>query len=349
MEYTLIKKKWTQFSDWILSIDKKAFKRIFWILFVADAILWGLGPVLQKIHVGDVKEIYETYLEFRQYIPATMVQFLKGLRIPLFVLLVIDVLFLFWRRRYILVSLCSFSPDLEKANVGRKNRRISRKQLNLCDEMRYMKIPEAVAKADEFVERIQKDRNNAELGIYGIMHTPLLFRIGYDFGDQSNADFYHKARTNNSCFEEWKKDSERYHIAFSEKNKNVKSDEMLVSIATSLEIKDSDIACLNPKSKHILKFEGDRFDFDALKNYADATEIRDLIMKKIREKSKEYEIKKVHMVIASSVAFTIFLGMAYSKQHDPECIVYHYEKGRYHWGISICSDADKCFVGVSQF
>lgn len=50
------------------------------------------------------------------------------------------------------------------------------------------------------------------------------------------------------------------------------------------------------------------------------------------------------MVIASSVAFTIFLGMSYSKQHDPECIVYHYEKERYPWGIDIDAAPGNCLV-----
>lgn len=344
MGFTWLEQTGKRLSDRVLSIDKKYFRGVLIVLIVCEVVLWGYGSVLQKIHFGDISGIYDTYEEFRAYIPPAVKAVIKHLRIPLLIPLIVDFVFLVWKRKYILISICSFSPDLVKADVKKKNRRISRKQLNLCDEMQKLNVTEAVAKADSFIANIQKHRGNAELGIYGIMHTPLLFRIGYDLGDQNNVDLYHKKRTNDSSFEEWKQCTARYKIKTEEKNKGIKSDEMIVAVSTSLEITRSEISCLSPESKHILSFTGSVLDFDAIMNYPDAAAIRDIIMREIREKSKKYDIRKIHMVISSSVAFTIFLGMSYSKQHDPECIVYHYVQPGYPWGISICSPAEDCFV-----
>lgn len=337
----------TKISDWILSVEKIHFKRILVILIVLDFILLGHESILQKIHIGDFDGYYQTYLEFRQFIPKEAGLIAKHLAMPFVLLTIVDFIFLIWKRKYILVSLCSLSPELGNINISKKNRRISKRCLNLCSEMHKNNVQEAVIKTDDFIADIQRQRGNAELGIYGIMHTPLLFRIGFDIGDQSNVDLYHKKRTNDSCFEIWDEHTQRYDVNFSEENNDVNSTEMIVAISTSLKIENSDISCLKPESKHVLRFTGISLDFDSLLNFDDATKIRDKIMREIREKSKKYDIQKIHMVISSSVAFTIFLGMAYSKQHDPECIVYHYERyqiNRYPWGISILSPAENCFV-----
>ena len=56
---------------------------------------------------------------------------------------------------------------------------------------------------------------------------------------------------------------------------------------------------------------------------------------KVREIVKRYDIRCIHMVISSSVAFTFFLGAGFSSQHDPDIIVYHYDNGKYIWGIDM--------------
>lgn len=39
-----------------------------------------------------------------------------------------------------------------------------------------------------------------------------------------------------------------------------------------------------------------------------------------------------NLIISS---FYIFLGAGFSSQHDPNVIVYHYDNGKYIWGIDM--------------
>ena len=131
-----------------------------------------------------------------------------------------------------------------------------------------------------------------------------------------------------------------------EENENIKSNILLLEISMSFPIKDSELIDLYPEVKHILKVKNkdDKFGFDVLKNITDADAIRDDIMKEMRRICKKYDIKKVEIVMSTSVAFTIYLGMAFSKQHDPRCVVYHYEKRHYPWGIDIDAAPHDCFI-----
>ena len=75
--------------------------------------------------------------------------------------------------------------------------------------------------------------------------------------------------------------------------------------------------------------------FDVIRSYEQAEVLKGHILSIVRQKNKEYGIKKLHLMISSSVSFTFLLATGISKQHDPEIVVYHYEKGVYTWGINI--------------
>ena len=65
--------------------------------------------------------------------------------------------------------------------------------------------------------------------------------------------------------------------------------------------------------------------------------LRKGILDKIRETVTKENITRIHMVLAASSDFTFFLAQGFSKNHDPEVIVYHYDRNatvKYPWGIS---------------
>ena len=221
--------------------------------------------------------------------------------------------------------------------------------IDITDEIQNHNMHKAIAAFDKECEKAIIQRKNLPAGFYGIAHTPFVFRLGYRFGDQSNVKLYHKARSNDSVFKEWSDQKGSFNIIPPiELNKNIVSDELIVEISTTFEIKESEIADLKPENKHVVIFKGNILNFDAITSYVDAQNARELIMVTMRGLVKQYDIRKIHMVISSSVAFTFFLGMAYSKQHDPECIVYHYEMPHYPWGLSIKSRTENCFVDNSS-
>ena len=117
-----------------------------------------------------------------------------------------------------------------------------------------------------------------------------------------------------------------------------------MAISTSLPIQDYHLNIFHPKNKHILKFITNYIGFDSIVSYKDAEQLRTNILSTIRNAVIKYNIKRIHMVISSSVAFTFFLAQGFSQQHDPEIIVYHYEQGTYPWGISMHQNSDKAYI-----
>ena len=344
MVYTKMGDSVKAISNKIAAAPKRIFISVLILLIVLNVIAWNQEWVLDNTYVGPFQDIQKTIQGFTKILSKGKMFSFTPFRVPLAVVTIIDLVLIFYRKKYILVKLVSFSPDLASATVSKKGRRIIHKSIDLCSAMNNGDISTAVDILDTEVEGINKKRRNSELGIYGIMHTPLLFRAGYLLGDQNNTDLYHKKRLNGSMFEEWGKESDRFRFEKREENEDVDSQELLVSVAISLPIKDAELADLQPDNKHILKFEAESCDFDVLKNYTDAENLRNSIMSNMRRVCKKYNIKRVHFAIAASSAFTIFLGMAYSRQHDPDCIVYHYEKGLYPWGLDIDAPPKSCFI-----
>ena len=202
--------------------------------------------------------------------------------------------------------------------------------------MENNQIPQAVSIIDQELNKIKRKRGDSLLGFYGIAHTPLLFRIGYLIGDQSNVLVFHKTRSNDSKFTEWSRDRGAFIIETpKEYNSGIISKDLIVSISTTFEIKYEELTDLKPQDKHVLMFTANNFGFDVIQSNLDATIARDMIYRNIRDIVKKYDIDKIHFAISSSAAFTFFLGMGYSKQHDPDCIVYHYQRPHYPWGITI--------------
>lgn len=301
---------------------------------------------IDKIKIGSFDDVYQTIIG----IWPDSVIIIPKLKIGVFLWFIVSIIMYIFRESYYLISIRSLAPDLENVNDKdiRKKYWMRRIDIDLSDTIKTQGIKKAIEEIDDKCRYLDRKRWGHKLGFYGIAHIPFLFRIGYYLGDQSNIQIFHKSRENDSIFVEWCSQRGSFKLQEPEElNNGVISEELIVVISTSFEIKTNEIDSLDPHRKHILLFKGNILDFDAIISYKDAEEAKTQIMGKMRELVKAYDIQKVHLVIASSSAFAFFLGMAYSRQHDPECIVYHYDRPNYPWGISIKKTARRCIVKTS--
>lgn len=318
----------------------KRYKKIGIAVTVCLSILtlmsWGVNDTLKDVDFLNISSIYKT---IRNLMPQALYDILDKYRLPLMVLdfisFVILVVAYLYKPRMGLVCHTSMSPDI--ATVNNKilsDYYISNHNIDLTEVMEN-DIVEAINIQDTRVKTIISNRKRKPLGYYGVAHTPLIFRMGYQIGDQNNTMMFHKKRNNSSFFEEWSKESSLTIMQCEEKNKRCKSQELIVSIATTFEIKESTLECLDKNSRHLLMFTSSNLSFDEICSYVVADTLRNQIMTQIREVVKKYGITTIHLAISSSVAFTFFLAAAFSKQHDPTMIVYHYNNGKYIWGINM--------------
>lgn len=307
-----------------------------------------LGPeLIKKIEIWGVNSLNNTIINIFPEFHIILDEYI--LWIVLFFIASCLLKILFWLKNSIfLISEVSMGYKLAKVAKDKNGRYIFSSVLNVNEEMSNNKIADAVKKQDEFINKFIKRYKFADIGYYGIAHTPLVFRAGFLVGDQDNVHLYHKLRKNDSLFKEWIDDSTSFSFMngitkLPQKN-SIDSNELIVAISSSLDIQECEIAKLHPENKHLIFFKGNEIGFDYIISYQDAEKAREFIWSNVRSYVKKHNIQKLHLVIASSVAFTFFLGMGYSRQHDPECIVYHYERPDYKWGINIKKDSSECFV-----
>ena len=77
--------------------------------------------------------------------------------------------------------------------------------------------------------------------------------------------------------------------------------------------------------------------FAAIVSYALMNRLRTGILNKMREIVSSANIEKIHLVLSTSSDFTFFLSQGFRKYHDPEIIVYQYDRSdsqKYPWGVS---------------
>lgn len=315
------------------------------LIFVV--LSFGFSSYLDCIKISPFVEWYQTIINFWPDSITEMPKYRCHSIVAFFICLGFLLYNWLGYNNFYLFAFKSFAHDLGVVDTSELKElyKVIPVSIDITDEIQNHNMHKAIAAFDKECEKAIKLRDNLPAGFYGIAHTPFIFRLGYRFGDQSNFKLYHKARSNDSIFKEWSDQKGSFIIIPPiELNKNVVSDELIVEVSTTFEIKESEIADLKPANKHIVIFKGNILNFDAITSYVDAQNAREVILVTMRSLVKQYDIRKIHMVISSSAAFTFFLGMAYSKQHDPECIVYHYEMPHYPWGLSIKLPTETCFV-----
>lgn len=332
-------------ADKIINIPKKLWGGCLIVSGILTTIAFGFAPYIDKIEVGYAADLYHTLVNIFPTI-MKLAEF-KGR----YIFIIIDFIllfFIFYKRTLFLICHQSMSYDLAKISKTFK-RKYFLKENKLQQEygIHSNRIDSKIIEdLDQMAVKAQKSER--EIAYYGIAHTPLIFRLGFKIGDQSNVKLLHKKRSNSTDFEEWTNEKTEIRITPKEENQSKYSDELIVAISTSLNVRKEELCTLEPENKHIIYFVSNHLGFDSILSYDDAETLKADILRCIRDLVKEYKVKKIHMVVSSSVAFTFFLAQGYSAQHDPEIVVYHYEQGKYTWGINMNKAADAAYVKVKE-
>lgn len=195
-----------------------------------------------------------------------------------------------------------------------------------------------------FTHSILRDCDEyTELFYYGIAHIPLIFRAGFQIGDEGKVRLLHKDRNEQSVFKEISVEADNYTIELKGHydSCNKASKEMLVVVATSFPVSSKDLEVFkNNNIGHELRFEmcnPSLYGVDSIFSYALMNRLRTGILNKMREIVSSANIEKIHLVLSTSSDFTFFLSQGFSKYHDPEIIVYQYDRSdsqKYPWGVS---------------
>ncbi len=115
-----------------------------------------------------------------------------------------------------------------------------------------------------------------------------------------------------------------------------KISDITLCIATTSDITEDDISEIKGKNDYLLKYETLDKGFDMICSSRQIRKYIQMIKTDIGNIEKTHKIGKIKICISSSVAFTFALGQSFSKTHDSEIIVYHYQRGnKYPWGINL--------------
>lgn len=216
--------------------------------------------------------------------------------------------------------------------------------INLVDQMGQDNIVGAICDQDRFIKEVLKKCDEfTTLIYYGIAHIPLIFRAGFQIGDEGAVKLLHKYRNSQSIFKEISSDPETYRAQMYPRTNTYSnsSREMLVVVATSLEVVDSDLSIFRTKGIRCeLGFymtDPSMYDFDVIDSYAAMHRLRTKVLSDIRQTVQRENIERIHLVLATSSDFAFYLAQGFSQYHDPEIIIYQYEHStseKYPWGIS---------------
>jgi len=314
----------------------------FFVLYV----IFGV-EILKKIEIFNISSFANTLDNlFSKYLFIFNYTLVKVFVCKFFVIVLFLRIFKFLLRpKAIVVCHNTFSNTLSSYDKSIVNDCAVKKiDINLVEQMEQGNIVEAISRQDNIIKKVLKECDEfTDLIYYGIAHISLIFRAGFQIGDEGSVRLLHKKRNNQSVFQEISSEPDRYHVQldpFLESYGN-SSNEMLVIVATSQQVTDSDIFIFyNRGIRCKLRFymrEPSRYDFDEIDSYNLMDRLRTNILSEIRQVVKSENIERIHLVLATSSAFTFFLARSFSKHHDPEVVVYQYEHStneKYPWGIS---------------
>ena len=209
----------------------------------------------------------------------------------------------------------------------------------------HLAYNEIVKKLDNYAENFMENKKEKYYAFAGIMHTPFILRLGYKIGDNTYFKLFHKKR--NEPFFELISDRNEYVGSYPEMKieKQLKqSDELVVSIATTFDITREELKRFDLNLNSYIKFETDEKGFDIITSEQQVNDYKAIIFNTIRKVCKEKNIKKVHLCISSSVAFTFALGQGFSNQYDSDVIIYNYDNKKYTWGLKLFEKSENCII-----
>lgn len=209
----------------------------------------------------------------------------------------------------------------------------------------YLNYTGIVKELDKYVENFMEEKNEKYYAFAGILHTPFILRLGYKVGDGTYFKLFHKKR-NEDEFKLLisKKTYSGNYPKLKVEKKLRESDTLIVSIATTFPITDKQLNIFDINNNSFLKFETEDKGFDVIIAEQQVDDYKKIIFENIREIVRIENIKKIHLCISSSVAFTFALGQGFSENYDPEIIIYNFEGQQYTWGIKLFEKAENSIV-----
>ena len=206
--------------------------------------------------------------------------------------------------------------------------------------------------ADGLIEKVSKDTR--PVYYYGIAHTPLIFRLGYLLAGKT-VHFLHGYRDGKttSLFSELSKADEDimpFNIACETTVPG--ATDLLVGIGATYSIQDTELDTIDPKHimyRYMINIDEKLQGVDFFNSEYKLNSFAKRLIIDIESICKNNRIKKVHIAISASTAFTFLLGQRFNTNQMPDIIVYHYESGFYTWGILIKeNNADKAVIIVTN-
>ena len=257
----------------------------------------------------------------------------------------------------LLISHSTLGHDITIIEKGLQNafwfKRLNIKHDLPAHDASTLEIVSAIKQQDSILPVILKNCWRSNVFYYGVAHTPLIFRLGYQIGQTRSIHFLHRFRPTEDT-QEFKRlpendnDKESFLVnseVMREESNNC-CNQLLVSIASTYPIKQIDLLTIDP-SNTMFRYDVqvDRMGYDFFSSHRKIHAYADRIVEDIRNIIKEHQIETIHLVISSSVPFTLYLGQQMNTQQFCKIIVYHYDSGRYTWGINVKEkDAHKAVV-----
>jgi hypothetical protein len=214
-------------------------------------------------------------------------------------------------------------------------------------------IVEALRLQDKAFSEIKQKNWRSTIFYYGIAHTPLIFRLGYQFGQTASIRFLHRFRIYGAAqgfaeLPEADKDKLARLYRRDNKDPDVQSKELLVAISTSYPIIEENLLAIDPNQnmyRYWVQVDEADNGVDFFNSYHKIHSYADSFKDDIEKIVRRWNIQTVHIVISSSVPFTFYLGQLMNNNQFRKIIVYHYDHTRFTWGIDMMErDPQKAIV-----
>ncbi|PWW86762.1 hypothetical protein CYK62_14565 [Clostridium perfringens] len=346
------------------------FKKVnlIWISLMVFAVLACIFSNNILSYLGDnvkSKKFKEYALEIHDY-KLVMDMFDKrityGIAILLIIILVLSVISRFIKEKkeeiHILAQ-TTFKESQFELNENREiiidiNLNVKSEVPNIDDLNFKEKMNALVCRQDSEVNSFKNKINNKyDYGYMGISHTPFILRFGSELGDGIKLIPLHKKR-NDKFYSILNKKKEFPELKIIKKISNIDSRELIISIATTNEIKDYQLYEFDIENKNLIMFECEVLGFDVIESEIQLNNYIEIILVNIRNIIKNNNIKKTHLVISSSITFTLALGQRLTNSYDREIIIYNYgyipakdNKSKdiyYPWGINLFKAGIDCVI-----
>ena len=335
-------------------VYKKIINAIYLVLIIICSIFLLLSifdfETVSQIQTNDIgKKVSDINLFFPKFIDS----FSNHKNLKIFIFSLLDILLFIgvsigfpYRKKVYVIRQIAYNFDTAPYdNELKKTKKIKEFEINQIESFKENNLINCLDIQDNILEKIQKNRASY---YYGIAPIPFIFRLGFNLGDENKGiEVLHKKRQDDAVFSRLEDKEEKYKNMIPQiiDNSTVNNKDLLVVIATSLPVNDTDIKTIYNKCCGKLIFipenESD-YDFDYFSSYPQIERTKQFIIDNIRKTVKAKDIKRLHFVLATSSDFVFSLSRMFSDYHDPEIVVYHYDCKKYQsypWGVIINNES----------